>query len=68
MEQLQQYASVLPETGDMSFPDYIAALRAAGLRDQNWLKAKHAGVIVATLDENARVRISRPAAAPEGGA
>jgi hypothetical protein len=59
MERFASFVSVLPATGEMEFSEYIAALRAANVRGENWLRAKHAGAIVARLDENGRVLVSR---------
>ena len=57
---MQEYSAVLPETGSVSFEDYMSSLRAVGLRGENWLKAKHAGVIVVELDSAGNLTVSRP--------
>lgn len=51
--------------GDMSFADYMAAVRAAGGRPDLWLRAKHAGQIETYFQNGVhRVRLPQPQPQP----
>ena len=58
MEALQQ---LLSAQGEMLFSAFVNQARAAGLRQELWLKAKHAGLIVAEIRDGVHyVRAAEP--------
>lgn len=60
--------ALLPESGSMSFNDFVAAAQAAKQPAGMWLRAKHQGKLFTWIDENGDHRISRNPQPQEEGA
>lgn len=64
-DALNVFRDVLPANGStMPYGAFIAAARAAGASDRNWLKAKHAGLIESLFDANGVHVVRRVIATP----
>lgn len=63
---LNAYANIIPENTAMEMPEYLEAVRVAGLVPRRWLDARHAEVIVVKRNEYGTIIVTRASEAQEG--